>query len=214
MMYKCLGEGHESPYTGLVWPVETGDWTPARKPVLCRSGWHLSSLAGLAGHLVRGELWEAEGRGEHVSGDDKAAYSQVRLVRQVGKVEKYQLHELACDFAEHVLHLWEVKFPQDLRPRQAIEVSRRFARGEATAEELERSLFAARNALYDDTVCHNGASYAALAATEAASWPTTCAEAACAAVCAVDFTVYSHVVYAACAAERLWQGRRILEVIG
>ena len=43
---------------------------------------------------------------------------------------------LACDYAEHVLHLFEAKHPTDLRPRQAIEVARRFAVGDATQEEL------------------------------------------------------------------------------
>src|SRR3990167_6036467 len=27
----------------------------------------------------------------------------------------------ACDCAEHVLHIWEAKYPNDLRPRLAIE---------------------------------------------------------------------------------------------
>ena len=41
-----------------------------------------------------------------------------------------------CDCAERVLHLFEEKFPDDKRPRQAIEVARRFAIGQATIEEL------------------------------------------------------------------------------
>ena len=42
----------------------------------------------------------------------------------------------ACDCAEHVLHLYEEKYPDDDRPRKAIEVSRRYADGEATSDEL------------------------------------------------------------------------------
>ena len=42
----------------------------------------------------------------------------------------------ACDCAEHVLPIFETKYPDDKRPRQAIEVSRRYATGEATSEEL------------------------------------------------------------------------------
>lgn len=45
--------------------------------------------------------------------------------------------ELACDFAEHVLPVWEAKYPGDDRPRKAIETARAFAKGEASTEELE-----------------------------------------------------------------------------
>lgn len=44
--------------------------------------------------------------------------------------------KLPCDYDEHVLHLFEAKYPEDKRPRQAIEVSRRYADGKATDEEL------------------------------------------------------------------------------
>jgi hypothetical protein len=43
---------------------------------------------------------------------------------------------LACDYAERVLPLFEAQYPSDDRPRQAIEVARRFANGQATEEEM------------------------------------------------------------------------------
>ncbi len=43
----------------------------------------------------------------------------------------------ACDCAERVLHLYKAAFSEDTRPHDAIAVARRFARGKATAEELE-----------------------------------------------------------------------------
>lgn len=39
---------------------------------------------------------------------------------------------LACDYAERRLPIFEAKHPDDLRPRQAIEVARRYANGDAT----------------------------------------------------------------------------------
>ena len=42
----------------------------------------------------------------------------------------------ACDCAENVLHIFEAKYPDDTRPRECISLSRRFAVGEATTEEL------------------------------------------------------------------------------
>lgn len=52
------------------------------------------------------------------------------------------LRECACDWAERALHLAGVT---DWRPWKAVEVSRRYARGEATIEELTT----ARNAAWD-----------------------------------------------------------------
>lgn len=51
----------------------------------------------------------------------------------------------ACDCAERVLHLFEKMYPEDKRPRDAIEASRKFAHGEindiarAAAGDAERS---------------------------------------------------------------------------
>ena len=42
----------------------------------------------------------------------------------------------ACDCAESVLHIFEESYPNDKRPRKTIEVSRLFADGKATREEL------------------------------------------------------------------------------
>ena len=63
------------------------------------------------------------------------------------KVERDKLARLmACDCAERALPLYEVRYPADTRPRQTIEVSRRFAHGQATAEELAAAWAAARDA--------------------------------------------------------------------
>jgi hypothetical protein len=46
------------------------------------------------------------------------------------------LRLFACSCAEHVLPLFEQQYPEDKRPRRAIETARRFAAGEAPREEL------------------------------------------------------------------------------
>ena len=53
------------------------------------------------------------------------------------------LRLLACDYAEDVLHLFESKCPDDKRPRQAIETARKFAKGQATIDDLKASAGAA-----------------------------------------------------------------------
>ena len=53
---------------------------------------------------------------------------------------------LACDFAEEVLPIFERQYPDDDRPRECIEVARRFADGEATTKERDAAWAAAEAA--------------------------------------------------------------------
>ncbi len=56
---------------------------------------------------------------------------------------------LACEYAEHVLYLFEGKYPKDKRPRQTIEVAKLFADEKATQIELAAAWDAARDAARD-----------------------------------------------------------------
>src|SRR3990167_2098881 len=78
---------------------------------------------------------------------------------------------LACDFAEHVLPIYEAKYPGDSRPRNAIETSRRYANGEAVAVELAGAREAAWEAarVAGDATTREAAWNAALAAWNAAT---------------------------------------------
>jgi hypothetical protein len=119
---------------------------------------------------------------------------------------------LACDYAERVLPIWEAKHPTDLRPRQTIETARRFVAGKATAGEL---MEARRNA------------YAAYAAAAYAAYAADYAAAAAYAAYAADYAAYAayaaaYAAYAAAyaaayvggsKAERQWQAARFLEVL-
>ena len=53
---------------------------------------------------------------------------------------------LACDMAEHVLPIFEVKHPCDKRPRKCIEVIRSWLIGGATIEEVRAAAYAAADA--------------------------------------------------------------------
>ena len=54
---------------------------------------------------------------------------------QNGAGEKL-LRLFACDCAEHVLPIFDKKYPKDARPRECIAVARRYANGEASNEEM------------------------------------------------------------------------------
>jgi hypothetical protein len=49
------------------------------------------------------------------------------------------LHELACKYAEDALAAFEAAHPNDKRPRDAIEISRSWARGDITDKQLEEA---------------------------------------------------------------------------
>ena len=95
---------------------------------------------------------------------------------------------LACDYAEHVLHIFEAEYPDDYRPRKAIEVARRYARGEVTKEELTAAEAAA------------GAAWAAAGAARTAAG-------------AARATEWAAARYTAEAAERTWLEARLRELL-
>ena len=70
----------------------------------------------------------------------------------------------ACDCAERVLSIFEKEYPDDNRPRKAIETARLFANGEATQKELDAAWDAASDAAW------SSARSAAWDAAWSASW--------------------------------------------
>lgn len=104
---------------------------------------------------------------------------------------------LACDYAEHVLYIYESQHPDDKRLRQVIEVSRRYVMGLATEEELATARDAAWAAVCDaarDARAAWSAWAAVWAAARDAAWAAWAAARA-----------------AARAAERQWQEQRLRE---
>jgi hypothetical protein len=156
---------------------------------------HLARARDLPAWVKPGAVvWEAETRGEIREADQKVIALDARLVRRVGVLDEVMLRLWACDCAERVLPLSGGECPGDLRPRQAIEVARRYARGEATLEELDAARAAAWDAAWDAAWAATGAARAAARdaarAARAAAWEAARA--------------------AAWDAERQWQGERLL----
>jgi hypothetical protein len=106
----------------------------------------------------------------------------------------------AADCAEHVLLYFEEKYPEDDRPRKAVEAGRAWARGEIAVSEARAAAFAAHAAARDAD--HAAARAAARAAGHAAATAHVAGHAHHAAAYAVT---------AASATERDWQYRRLPE---
>jgi hypothetical protein len=107
----------------------------------------------------------------------------LRFVLSEQFITDNDLHELACKFAENVLHVFEKEYPNDKRPRLAIEAKRKFIKGETSKDKLaaawEAAIDAARYAAW--TVASAAARYAASAAASAAARYAASAEASAAA---------------------------------
>ena len=148
-LYKVLGKDRQ-PYHGGQgqWPP-AGEWLEVDGPlILCEHGLHLCREKDLVSWLGP-EIWEVEYEGEIVEAENKVVVRKARLVRRLDTWNERMQRLLACDYAEHVLHLYEEKYPNDARPRKAIETARRFANGEATIEELAAAGSAAGSAALD-----------------------------------------------------------------
>ena len=108
-----------------------------------------------------------------------------------------EIRLLAYDYAERILPLYEKEYPNDKKPRQAIEIARKFADGQATDEELVDAWIATG---------------AAGASARAAAWIVTGAAGAA----ARDAGAAARDVAGAGArdAEREWQREKLLEMLG
>jgi hypothetical protein len=108
---------------------------------------------------------------------------------------------IAADFAERVLPLFEDQYPDDDRPRKAIDAARAYARGEITKEQIDAAGDAARDAAW--AAAGAGAGDAA----RDAAWSAAGAGAA------AGDAAGGAAREAAWDAEQAWQQQRIDEVV-
>ena len=210
-LYKFLTIDRQSP-TG------TGAWTLNRwrsvKDVLvpCENGLHATTADNLIPFLHE-TLWRVEIGDEYVWHEDasmgrKLVARRMRIVEQVETWNARNARLWACDVAERVLKNFEDRYPDDTRPREAIETARRFARGEATVEELRAAYRAAYSAA--DRAASRAADSAASRAADSAAYSAASSAASRAADSAASSAAYR----AASSAEREWQGRHLAELLG
>lgn len=185
-------------------------WQPAQTPVMCESGYHLTTSAHLIDWLDT-ELWVAEGRGLSVVGDTKVVFAQARLVERVTAWDERLARHFAADCAERVLPIFEKHHPGDDRPRKAVEAARAFADGLITEKELAAAraatwaAWAAPGDAAGDAA--RDAARAAGDAARAAAWAA--AGAAARATWAAGNAAWA----AAGAAERDWQAKHLCDLL-
>ncbi|NBD08935.1 putative immunity protein [Corallococcus silvisoli] len=120
----------------------------------------------------------------------------------------------AADCAEHVLPLFERTFPEDHRPRRAIEAARAWERGELVMGEARAAAFAAHAAARDASA-HAAACAAARAAGHAAATAHVASHAPHAATYAATAAALglseAHGAAEATTRERAWQRQQLPE---
>ena len=68
--------------------------------------------------------------------ESNGLYDALWCLRCLPKEYEKQIRLLACDFAERVLYLYEKEYPDDKRPRMAIEAARKYANKQISKKEL------------------------------------------------------------------------------
>jgi len=145
-----------------------GRWMPRIENIVpCERGYHVFQRKDIF-LWVNATLYEAEVRGETIDHEDKTVAQSARLIRPIPGCNERALRLHACRVAEDVLPIFEQAYPDDDRPRKAIETARRHADGKATPEELAAARDAARAATWDAAAARAAAGAAARAAADAA----------------------------------------------
>ena len=196
-LYKTLGKKGQA-YNGGKgkWKLPEGccygEWMPPVKGhiVPCANGYHLCRRGQLINWLGP-TIWLAEGRGDKVAQSNKIVYREARLIRKLNTWNDRTMRLFAADCAERVVTIYEKEYPDDDRPRLAIQAARDFANGKITKKQLDAARAAAWNAARD----------AAGAAARDAAWAAARAAARDAARAA------------AWNAAQKWQTRRLFEYL-
>jgi hypothetical protein len=157
--YKFLRERDGRIYSAsgnVEWIV--GEWKGLEgEPILCEQGYHCSEQAIHALRYVRGEiLARVECAGEHQADTDKECWQRMRIV-QAWRWTKKDSVALACYAARLVLSHFEQRFPEDRRPRVAIEAA------EAWLKDPTDAVGAAASAAASAAYAADGAASAAYA---------------------------------------------------
>ena len=157
---------------------DSGDyhWKIGKKKIhkgkisLCHAGFHCSQEILQAFSHVQGEiLAEVECSGRSQSQEDKEVYS-VMTIQKAYLWQKRDSVALAVYAAEQVIDIFEKKYPDDQRPRKAIEAAKEWLKN-PTPENRAAAVVAAADA----SRAAAWASRAAADASRAAAWASRAA---------------------------------------
>jgi hypothetical protein len=171
--YKFLTEDNKGEYSNFDYTEylpkgdKPGKWLPKIEIIsLCEIGYHAFKAQYLLS-WINAQLFEVEFDGDIIDGDDKTVAQRMRFVRKIETWNDKTARLFECWCAREVLPIYEKAYPDDNRPRAAIETSERFANGLATKEELSATWSAELSAAWSAAL---SAGSAAWSATWDATW--------------------------------------------
>lgn len=157
-LWKTIPENFES--RGHKWKMKK--WFHVDGTIsTCENGFHASpTILDAMGFVAPGWICRVEVKGESATDSDKSAWSDMMIISRK-KWTKTMSMKLAIYAAELVLPIFEKEYPNDKRPREAID---------ATKECLRKPSAAAMAASRAASDAASDAARAARAASWAASW--------------------------------------------
>ena len=118
--YKFVTSNIKSKEGNITWKL--GEWQKHKGKIeLCESGFHACKEPrdAFRSYIYGDRFFIVEARGEIVKADDKFVASEMRLVKEINL--KMVSVKWAVYCARSVLNIYEKKYPNDNRPRKAIE---------------------------------------------------------------------------------------------
>ena len=178
--YKFLRTGLKSENGGFRWKLNK--WEKIEGELgLCSNGFHSSEEPYDAFSYVQGEIIAiVECRGKFLKDDNKYCWEEQRVIKFYKWTKKDSVR-LSIFSAEQCLKFYEKEYPKDLRPREAIEATKRWLKtgskkGLAAAESAARSAAwsaaesSAWSAAWSAARSARSARSAAWSAAESAAW--------------------------------------------
>lgn len=148
--YKFLLPSGKTPQGHGVWPLpqddKPGEWLPklTGRLVMCEHGYHVMRAQDLLSWLCVADLYEVEGKDRVRVWTDKCGARQARTLQKIDTWNDRTARLFAADCAERVMHIYEAVYPNDSRPRNAIQAVRDFANGKITKRKLNAAWAAER----------------------------------------------------------------------
>ena len=187
--FKFLEEGLKSAHKSHTWEIGK-EYKVEGKLEICNNGYHCSKEIYQAFSYIQGTyLAEVSVSGDSVINDDKECWEKMKILK-VWKWQKKDSVAVSIGAAEMCLKNFEKVFPNDKRPREAIEAARKWLENPTkknesalSAESAARSAWSAAEAAGSARSAESAASaWSALSAESAAEAAASAAEAAAASV--------------------------------
>ncbi|MCP3966600.1 MAG: hypothetical protein GY718_09660 [Lentisphaerae bacterium] len=131
-LWKSLRKGTVSAHNDFKWKV--GKWYKVETPIsICNNGFHASENIIHAMRYVECEvLAQVEVRGEFEKGIDKQCWSEMRIIKKWNWTIENSI-ELSIYSASLVLDNYEKVYPNDKRPREAIDAAKEYLKYKTSA---------------------------------------------------------------------------------